>query len=62
MATVVKECIQQAKFNQCNLEAHRGVGHKFVFDDEEELRSFLAPSEEGKSHCTWRYKAQKKIK
>lgn len=58
MAREVKECIEQAKFNQRYLEVHRGVCNNLVFDDDHELKRFLDLSEEEKQECHVYYEAR----
>ena len=58
MAREVKECIEQAKFNQRYLEVHRGVCNNLVFDDDHEPKRFLDLSEEEKQECNVYYKAR----
>jgi uncharacterized protein YnzC (UPF0291/DUF896 family) len=58
MASKVKECTEQAKFNQRYLEVHRGVCNNLVFDDDHEPKRFLDLSEEEKQECNVYYKAR----
>ena len=58
IARKVKECIEQAKFNQRHLEVHRGVCNDMVFDDDYELKRFLDMSEEDKQECSKYYKTR----
>ena len=59
MASDVKECIEQAKFNGRHVEVHRGVAGDLAFDDDNELKQFLDMSEEKKLECTSEYRVEK---
>ena len=51
MCNLVANCLRQAVFDGDPLEAFRGVKkNSFLFDDEEQLKSFLSLSEEQKKH------------
>ncbi len=57
MADNVIKCLGKAKFGGHFIAALRGVTEKNqIFNDENELKQFLALSEERKSECTWKYK------
>jgi hypothetical protein len=58
MAKNVQNCLSQAKFGGHFIKAIRGViASKQIFNDERELKQFLALNEERKSECTWTYTA-----
>ena len=57
MATEVIECLQHARFGGRFLHTGRGVKtHQFLFDDEENLGTFLSLTEERKQSYRGRYK------
>ena len=58
MAKNVQNCLSQARFGGHFIKAVRGViENEQIFNDERELKQFLALNEERKSECTWTYTA-----
>ena len=60
MCELVENCLQQGIFDGSPLEVFHGVKqNSFLFNDEEQSKSFLSLSEERKNMCDWNYKINK---